>query len=1032
MAGFIYTGGRVVESIKIRYLESLLSQNMAIFDETGTGDLITQLISDTKVIQDGISHKLALSISALGTLVVTLVVSFVLNWKLTFMLTWSFVLGIGLLLAGNKVAVTYSGQALAAYSSGGSIVEEALGSIKSTIALNMQNEIIKGYDAHLVKAEKAGIILKGLMSLMLSLAIGTGYINVALAFWQGSKMMVHGETNMMNVIAITLITKSAAFCVLGVGHNTEVFTSTAAAASRVFRMIRRRSPIDATSEDGDVPPSLEGRLGFRHVKHIYPSRPGVVVGHDLNFVLAPRTTTAIVGRSGSGKSSVAHLLQRFYDPVEGQISLDGQDIRSLNLRWLRRNMALVTQEPFLFDTSILENILHGLIGTKNEDASAKTKQSLAIAAAKEAQAHDFITQLPQGYATRVGSRGSKLSGGQKQRVAIARALVGDPRILVLDEATSALDPNTEAKVQTALAKSASKRTTLIIAHRLATIRDANNIIVLDRGLVKEQGTHSELMERRQAYFELVRAQVGEASSQPIDYLHKQDRKQFSVVEDASVSEDGDDLGSDSISAEQPQSENAPRGRLWSMIVFVARLNAKEWIWVVSGLLCSVLAGMEESASAIFFGEAIVAISRPGTTPAKIISDSGYWSGMFLMLGFVMILVFGFQGLIFAYCSERLIHTAREMALRAMLIQDMCFFDETRNSPGALATFLSSETIDLAGISGGTLGSILIAISTLVSAFIVSMIYGWKFGLVCSSVIPVLVACGFFGVWITGKFERLTDRYNSESASSASEAISAIHTVAFLTREADVLQTFRESLTAFRRRNLSANLTSSLSYALSQALFYLCMALGFWYGGTRTVALEYSLLQFVVVYSAVIMGAFSAGLVFSFTPNISKAQRAAQNFKTLLETRPSIDLEAHEGLQLDHHKAGTIEFQAVSFAYPTRQQHFALQDVSFVVRPGSHVAFVGATGSGKSTIVSLIERFYDPQKGTILVNGHPISSLNLKDYRQSIGFVNQEPTLYDGSIRENLCAGFDDVEITDDKIHEVCQAAQILDFIVSLP
>ncbi|KAJ5737099.1 multidrug resistance protein 2 [Penicillium malachiteum] len=294
----------------------------------------------------------------------------------------------------------------------------------------------------------------------------------------------------------------------------------------------------------------------------------------------------------------------------------------------------------------------------------------------------------------------------------------------------------------------------------------------------------------------------------------------------------------------------------------------------------------------------------------------------------------------------------------LLRQEIAFFDDKRHSPGALVNFLSTEAADLAGISGGTFGLILIAVSSLVSGFLVGMAFGWKLALVCSSVIPVLIGSGFIGVWALGQFEELNEKHTRVSASYAGEAISAIQTVASLTMETQILEAYERSLIISFREGLKANLKACSVLALARAGVYACMALGFWYGGTLIRGGEYSLLQFVIVYSSIITSAYSAGLVFSFTPNIGKAKRSAAGLQKLLGRKSRIDPESSGGKKPQHPR-GHIEFRDVSFAYSTRPQHQALDQVSFNIVAGSSVAFVGRTGSGKSTIVSLLQRFYDP-------------------------------------------------------------------------
>ena len=283
-----------------------------------------------------------------------------------------------------------------------------------------------------------------------------------------------------------------------------------AAAAKLFATIDRIPAIDSEDPSGLKPEHVNGEITFEHVNFNYPSRPDVPVVSDLSITFPAGKMCALVGASGSGKSTVVALIERFYDPLPdngGCVKLDGVDLRQLNLKWLRRQIGLVSQEPVLFATTIRGNVAHGLIGTPWENASEGEKDRLIQEACKKANAHGFISKLPLGYDTVVGERGFLLSGGQKQRVAIARAIVSNPRILLLDEATSALDTQSEGVVQDALDKAAAGRTTVTIAHRLSTVRGSDCIFVMGGGRVLQRGTHDELLRDADGpYSRLVQAQ----------------------------------------------------------------------------------------------------------------------------------------------------------------------------------------------------------------------------------------------------------------------------------------------------------------------------------------------------------------------------------------------------------------------------------------------------------------------------------------------------------------------------------------------
>ncbi|CAF3957117.1 unnamed protein product [Rotaria sp. Silwood1] len=271
------------------------------------------------------------------------------------------------------------------------------------------------------------------------------------------------------------------------------------AALRIMKLNKRQSQINPYDESGIILKEVIGNIEFDDVYFRYPTRPTLRILRNFSLKCLSSSTTALVGPSGSGKSTTIALLQRFYDPLKGKILLDGHDIQVLNIRWLRSIMGLVQQEPVLFNLSIRDNIAYG-------DSSREVTQDEIERVARTANIHELIKSLPQGYETSCGAKGSQLSGGQKQRIAIARALIRSPKILLLDEATSALDNKSEKVVQAALDKARTGRTCLSIAHRLSTIQNSEKIAVVDRGKMKEEGTHDELLRLNGIYAKLASAQ----------------------------------------------------------------------------------------------------------------------------------------------------------------------------------------------------------------------------------------------------------------------------------------------------------------------------------------------------------------------------------------------------------------------------------------------------------------------------------------------------------------------------------------------
>ncbi|KAI4873021.1 hypothetical protein NFI96_023271 [Prochilodus magdalenae] len=442
---FLLTATRQTKRIREKYFHAVLHQQMAWFDTHPIGELNTRLTDDINTINDGLGDKICIFVQFFCRFLAGIIIGFIFGWKLTLV-----IMSVSPLLAGSaavwsKILATLTSKELSAYAKAGAVAEEILVAIRTVVAFNGQKKAVEKYEANLVEAKNFGV--KKAITTNVSMGITQFFIfaTYALAFWYGTKLSVDEPENYSigKVITVFFSVMIGAFSLGQGAPNLESVAKARGAAYAIYNTIDMPRPIDSSSKDGFKPDIVKGDIEFKNIHFSYPSRKDVKILQGMSLKVPRGKTIALVGASGCGKSTTIQLLQRFYDPDAGEVTLDGRDIRTLNVRWLRENMGIVSQEPVLFGTTIAENIRYGREDATDEDIDR---------AVREANAYEFISKLPDKLNTMVGERGAQLSGGQKQRIAIARALVKNPKILLLDEATSALDTQSESIVQAALDK----------------------------------------------------------------------------------------------------------------------------------------------------------------------------------------------------------------------------------------------------------------------------------------------------------------------------------------------------------------------------------------------------------------------------------------------------------------------------------------------------------------------------------------------------------------------------------------------------
>lgn len=847
-------------------------------------------------------------------------------------------------------------------------------------------------------------------------------------------------------------------------------------------LIRLRVPdIDVYSTEGykgEVDPKVE----LRDVSFAYPSRPALRSLDRVSLTFEGNKTTAIVGSSGSGKSTVTSLLLRFYDPLEGSLRLGNTDVKDYNVHHLRRNVAMCSQNPTMFNMSVFENIAAGMTGVAHlQDLTEEEKHDAVREAARAADALNFIESLPKGFHTLVGASGAFLSGGQRQRVAIARALIRDPRILILDEATSALDSTSEKRVYDALSKKRGERTVIIIAHRISSIKNADKIIVMGDGRVIEEGSHEALLENKSAYKELVDKTnannyipgISDADDEDKLPSEKNMSKPAELVRSSTYDFDSAPAGSTHGSyitrtsrRDQPTiAEHKPHRPLikvptnidanpagliepedgkhasYSGLTLLRRYGSfasDQWPWFALGLAGSACVGATFPSSGYLVGLTISALSRivGGDESARdTVHNYAFW---FEIIAVCAIFTGFSSGFFLSFGAERIVRKFRNALCRVLVRQEVGFFDDEDNSIGALTSGISSHPAAVAAASGIVLSQLLISSFNLIGSVALAYAMSWKLAVVCLCPIFLFVIFAYVNVVLLERYEDDGQAARDESASFASDNIGAIREVQAMTRETLVHDHYANLLHPDNdKARLKYLYIGVFGFAFSQALVFWISGLTFWWGSHLLTRNEISEVAFYSTFEAVIIASFSTGRASSFIPDISRAFHSMKIIVRYTDRTPkhqTIDKPDADVKSTEKPTLGSeIVFKGVSLRYPSRPDTKVLEKFDLRIEAGQHIAFCGHSGGGKTSTLSLLQRYYDPVEGSISFDGQDIRKISLSDHRARMSLVSQDAILYEGTVAWNLSLGALDPEaVTMEEMRQACTAAKIIDFVESLP
>ncbi|KAJ1279478.1 hypothetical protein BS78_04G159800 [Paspalum vaginatum] len=1051
------TAERQASRMRARYLQAVLRQDVEYFDlmrsGSNTSEVVTSVSNDSLVVQDALGEKVPSFVANAATFAGSYILGFAVLWRLTLVALPSVLLLVVPGIMYGRILMGLSRRIKDQYARPGAVVEQAVSSPRTVYSFVAEERTVRRFSAALEESVRLGL-RQGLAK---GIALGSNGVTLAIwAFnvWYGSRLVMYHGYQGGTVFAVSSIIVSGGLCVIHIYYSPSYYSAdtinepyicvsdgwicralgnalsslkylseASSAAERMLEVIRRLPKIDSGSDAGEELIHFAGEVEFKNVQFCYPSRPESPVLVGFNLHVPAGCTAALVGGSGSGKSTVIALLERFYDPSAGEVALDGVDIRRLRLRWLRAQMGLVSQEPALFAMSIRENILFG-----KEDA---TPEEVA-AAAKAANAHSFISQLPQGYDTQVGERGVQLSGGQKQRIAIARAIVKSPKILLLDEATSALDTESERVVQEALDLASIGWTTLVVAHRLSTIRNANTIAVVQSGEVKEQGSHDDLIANENGlYSTLVRLQKTEGSVQANEVSgigtisdailqsngHSMS-KRFSWTLRSSSARSVGDSGHDG-NTEKP-SLSAPSFKRLLM------LNAPEWKRALMGSFGAVLFGSIQPVYAQVMGSMFSVYFLKDH--AEIKYRTRVYALVFVALAVLSFLLNILQHYNFGAMGEYLTKRIKEQMLTKILTFEIEWFDNDENSTGALCSRLAKDANVVRSLIGDRMSLVIQTISAVLTACTIGLVTSWRLALVMIAAQPLIIACFYARRVLLKSMSKKSVQAQLKSSKLAAEAVSNLRTITAFSSQRRILGIFDKARDGPQKENVRQSWFAGLGLGTSVGLMACAWALGFWYGGKLMAEHQITAEELLQTFMVLVSTGRVIAEAGSMTTDLAKGADAVSSVFAVLDRETKIDPNNPEGYKPERLQ-GRVEIIGVDFAYPSRPNVIIFKGFSFIIQPGKSTALVGQSGSGKSTIIGLIERFYDPLQGVVKIDGRDIKMYNLHALRRHIGLVSQEPTLFAGTIRENIMYGMDTA--SEAEVEDAARSAHAHDFISNL-
>nr|QRN45888.1 P-glycoprotein 11.1 [Toxocara canis] len=1030
----------ITRSTRSTYMKSLLRQDAAWFDTQKAGVITTQLNENIDKIRDGVGDKVGFILRGVTMFFTCVVIGFIYEWRITLVMVALAPLSALLMSFCSRLVDAASSKQMKGNAECTAVLEESIMNFKTIASCNGQETILKKFRDGARTTQKYAAQIAGFSGLFDGIFFFAIYVFFAAGLYYGGylyKVGVIKEPGDIFIVSNAIVFGGYFLGILS--PHIMAITKAKVAAAIIYQTIDRVPSIDSSSKDGIEMIKSEGSIQFSDVHFAYPTRKDKAVFSGLTFSVNAGDTVALVGHSGCGKSTVIGLLTRLYECTAGTVTIDGVDVRKVRTDSLRNIVGVVQQEPMLFSGTIKGNIRLGRADATDDEI---------VEYCKMANAHCFIENLPEGYNTAIGAGGIQLSGGQKQRIAIARTIARNLRILLFDGATSALDAESEIAVQEALKKASLGRTTVMIAHRLSSLRDTTNIIVISNGKVAEIGSHKELLQKEDGIFaNLVKSQQFEEDAS--EELPMEDEQMgqrpifkrsttttsstYSGLRSSSYFTQGSVLASEVYSSMRRRStvqkeimldyEDSKQSRrgLWHLY----RNCNGNYVKLLAAVVASILRGGEIPLFVVVFKltfDGFIA-SNPDMMMQKLRDALIFY----IALGVYLLITIFLATLFFGWTGDCVVDSLRCRALSNLLNQDAAYFDIPSRSTAITVTRLSTDAPNIKGALDARMVHIVDNMVALVAALILSVVYCWQVGLLGVG----LTAIVFVAVVLLAKF---MDKYNGAaikedlSGQLSIEIVEQARTIQLLTREEHFCKLFDEKLDHALKLQKRSGPSEAINFAITMALPYAANAVGFGFGISLIYYAHATSDRVFAAGVAISCAGWAVVLLSGCLNSFFGASSSVDSVLRLVYARKLQKDTVGGNEKKELH--GNVAFRNVRFCYPSRPEQTILNGLTFHASKGQTIALVGPPGSGKSTVISLLERFYDPSTGIIKPDNYEVKCLPMVELREQIALVGQEPVLFGGTIRENILLGVENKSNED--VIEACEMANARQFIEAMP